>query len=118
MSTTRTPVQVASVTPPPPTFQRVPQNDDNDEPINVQMPPQMVNPAAGQFPGMPPQGFPVQQQQPQLPMTSPTPGALTAPRPGALPQPTGPAMAPNPYQPVPLRPGGPGGPGGGPGGGD
>ena len=34
---------------PPPTFQRPPQPiDDSDEPINVQMPPQMINPANGQ----------------------------------------------------------------------
>ena len=40
-----------------PTFQRPPQPiDDNDEPINVAMPPPpQANPVVGQFPGMPPQ---------------------------------------------------------------
>ena len=92
-------------------------------PINVAMPPQQMitNPANGQFPGVPPQ-LPPQlqqqlqqgqgQQQLQQPGMSPVPGPLTAPRPGALPQqPSVPGAVPNPYQPVPLRPGG-GGPGG------
>jgi hypothetical protein len=124
MSTSRPPAQVVSSAPTP-TFQRPPQPDDNDEPINVQMPPQMVNPAnpvTQPYPGMPPQpqpnmppGFqpalPGQMPQ-QLPAGNQAPGPLTAPRPGALPQPMLPG-APNPYQP-PVRPGG--GPGGGPGG--
>jgi len=112
MSTTKAPAQVASAAPPP-TFQRPPQPDE-DEPINVQMPPQMVNPAAGQYPGMPPQGMPPQgfPQQLQQPAMSTVPGPLTAPRPGALPMPTVPgAIAPNPYQPLPVppKPGGGGG---------
>jgi hypothetical protein len=128
VSTTRPPAQVAGAAPPPPTFQRPPQPDDNDEPINVQMPPQMVNPANPaspvnpvntQYPGMPPQAQPgvtpayppqLPQQLPQ-PTANPVPGPLTSPRPGALPQPPAPNGIPNPYQPIP-RPGG-GGPGGG-----
>jgi len=116
MSTTRAPAQVASATPPAPTFQRPPQPDE-DEPINVQMPPQMVNPANGQpqnaqYPGIPPQLPPNLQQQLQQPAMSTVPGPLTAPRPGALPMPTVPgAIAPNPYQPLPVppKPGGGGG---------
>ena len=42
-ATTRAPAQVATAIAPPPTFQRPPQPDDGDEPINVQMP-QPVNP--------------------------------------------------------------------------
>jgi len=118
MSTSRPPAQVASA--PVPTFQRPPQPDD-DEPINVAMPPQMINPANGQYPGMPPQGLPPQLQQqlmqqgqqPPQPLTSPVPGPLTAPRPGALPGPTLPPGIPNPYQPTVIKPGGgPGGSGG------
>jgi len=114
MSTTRPPAQVAAAAPPP-TFQRPPQPEDSDEPINVQIPPQMANP---QFPGMPPNVPPqVQQQLQQLqqqaqPGFSPTPGPLTAPRPGALPQqPSAPGVI-NPYQPIPIKPGGGGGPDG------
>jgi hypothetical protein len=129
VSTARPPAQVAGATPPP-TFQRPPQPDDNDEPINVAVPPQMINqanpnnpnPAMLQYPGMPPQGMPSnlppqlqqqlqQQMQQQAPSTSPVPGPLTVPRPGALPQPQLPAGVPNPYQPLPVKPGG-GGPGG------
>jgi hypothetical protein len=121
MSTTKAPTQVASAAPPP-TFQRPPQPDE-DEPINVQMPPQIGNPAANgqppnaQFPGMPPQLPPNLQQQLQQQMQGlQAPGAtpLTSPRPGALPpQPMVPGVV-NPYQPVPVpvKPGG-GGPGGG-----
>lgn len=116
LATSRAPAATASAAPPVPTFQRPPQPvDDGDEPINVQMPPQMVNPANQPYPGMPPQGMPAQQPMPMQPgpTTSPVPGPITSPRPGALPQPTMPGTAPNPYQPVPLRPGGgPGGPGG------
>jgi hypothetical protein len=122
VSTTRAPAQVITAAPPMPTFQRPPQpDDDSDEPINVQMPPQMinnaVNPAIQPYPGMPPQGnqqgFPplLPQQvtpQQQVPTTSPMPGPLTSPVPGALP--TLPGAPPNPYQPG-VRPGG-GGPGG------
>jgi len=117
MTASRPPVQVASA-PPPPTFQRPPQPDD-DEPINVQMPPQMVNPN-GQYPGMPgmPPGLPpalqqqLQQQNQNLPMPTNMPGPMTAPRPGALPGPSLPPGMPNPYQPQVIKPGGPGGPGG------
>ena len=117
MSTTRPPAQVASAAPPP-TFQRPPQPDDSDEPINVQMPPQMVNPVMNgqQIPGMPP-NLPPQlqqqiqqqmQQQQQGPQMSPVPGPLTSPRPGALPQAAMPGVT-NPYQPIPIKPGGGGG---------
>jgi hypothetical protein len=121
MSTVRPPAQLASA-PPPPTFQRPPQPDD-DEPINVAMPPQMVNPVNGQYPGMPqgiPQNLPPQMQQQLMqqqmqqaqPPLSPMPGPLTSPRPGALPAPSYPGI-PNPYQPQVIKPGGgPGGPGG------
>ena len=121
MSLTKAPAQVASAAPPP-TFQRPPQPDE-DEPINVQMPPQMINPANGQpqnaqYPGIPPQLPPNLQQQLQqqmqglpAPGVSPMPAPLTAPRPGALPQPVMPPGVVNPYQTVPVKPGG-GGPGG------
>lgn len=121
VSATKAPTQVASA--PPPTFQRPPTPEDTDEPINVQMPPQMINPATGTTPAMPPQLPPQLQQQllqqqqqlmqqQQQPVFSPTPGPLTSPRPGALPQQPGvPGGIPNPYQPVPPKPGG-GGPGG------
>jgi hypothetical protein len=122
MATTHPPPQVVTAAPPP-SFQRPPQPDDSDEPINVQMPPQMINPAAnGQpMPGMPPNIPPqvqqqlqqmqmqqMQQQQQQGPQMSPVPGPLTSPRPGAMPMPAGPGVT-NPYQPVPIRPGGGGG---------
>lgn len=116
MSTTRAPAPVTTAAAPA-TFQRPPQPDD-DEPINVQMPAQMVMPPNQQFPGMLPQGVPAQQQPTYQPLTqpgpttSPVPGPLTSPRPGALPQPAAPGVPPNPYQPLPRAGGGPGGPGG------
>lgn len=134
VSTSRAPAQTAAAAPAP-TFQRQPQPaDDSDEPINVAMPPQMINQVNGQYPGMQPQ--PVLQQQPgavnmppgmtpqmqqqilqqqqlQMPGMNPVPGPLTSPRPGALPQPAMPVGVPNPYQPLPIKPGG-GGPGGTP----
>jgi hypothetical protein len=93
-----------------PTFQRPPQPIEDDEPINVGMPPPpQPNPVVGQFPGMPPQpGMAPPQMQPgapQAPLTSPRPGPVAAP-----PQPN---VIPNPYQPI--RPPGTGR-GGGPGG--
>ena len=126
MPTSRAPATTASSSAPAP-FQRPPQPiDDNDEPINVVMPPQ-GNPANGQFP----QGSPVNGQFPGMPPNpgvmppQQTPSPLTLPRPGAPPpqQQTTPGMPPNPYQPI-VRPpgmpqlptsgrgGGPGGPGG------
>lgn len=110
MPTSRPPAATAT-TMTAPTFQRPPQPiDDNDEPINVGMQPQMPQPVVGQFPGMPPQPGMGQMQPgaPAAPLTSPRPGAVAAP-----PQPN--AM-PNPYQPI--RPPGvpPNGRGGGPGG--
>jgi hypothetical protein len=112
MPTSRAPAATASNMTPP-TFQRPPQPIEDDEPINVTMPPQpQVNPVVGQFPGMPPQPgqFP-QQMQPGAP-TAP----LTSPRPGAVTPPPQQNVVPNPYQPI--RPPGtpPGGRGGGPGG--
>ena len=118
MATSRAPAATAVATQSVPTFQRPPQpSDDNDEPINVTVPPpQPQNPVTMQFPGLMPNGQP-------LPNTSTQPGPLTAPRPGALPQPgttNMPFVIPNPYQPgqvirpgMPIGPGGPGGPGGG-----
>jgi len=115
------PTQNASAAPPVPTFQRPPQPDDSDEPINVAIPPQMINgPANGQFPGgppnMPPQLQQIQQMQQQMQqnqgLSAPGMSPLTAPRPGALPQQPVPGV-PNPYQPQVIKPGG--GPGGGPG---
>lgn len=127
MATSRPPAATASNMPPP-TFQRPPQPvDDNDEPINVAMPPPQGNPVMGQFPGMPPQGNPAGQflgmpPQPGVMPPQAQPGApaspLSLPRPGAVPQPQLPAGVPNPYQPI-IRPPGnplPGGRGGGPGG--
>ncbi len=114
------PTQSASAAPPVPTFQRPPQPDDTDEPINVAVPPQMINPANGQFPGMPPNMPPqlqqIQQMQQQMQqnqgLSAPGMSPLTAPRPGALPQPAVPGGVPNPYQPTVIKPGGgPGGPG-------
>ena len=117
MATSRAPAASASVAQSVPTFQRPPQPiDDNDEPINVAMPPMQPgqqNPAIMQFPGLMPN---------QMPNTSTTPGPLTSPRPGALPTPASPFPngIRNPYQPGqvirPGMPGTPGGPGGGPGG--
>ena len=56
MATSRAPAATATSMAAP-TFQRPPQPiDDNDEPINVAMPPPpQPNPCVGQFPGMPPQ---------------------------------------------------------------
>jgi len=120
MSTTRPPAQLASANPPP-TFQRPPQVDDSDEPINVTMPPGMMNPPSmnpgminpvnGQYqpyPGMLPQPQPQPQQFQQMPNSSPVPGPLMSARPGALPQPqpTFPPGIPNPYQPQVVKPGG------------
>lgn len=127
VSTKVAPTQSASAAPPP-TFQRPPLQPDDDEPIGVAMPAQMVNQNNGQqFPGMPPnippqlqqqlqqnQQMLLQQQQQGLPVPGASP--LTMPRPGALPQQATPTGVPNPYQPQVIRPGGPGGPGGGPGG--
>jgi hypothetical protein len=111
MATSRPPAATASSMVPP-TFQRPPQTiDDNDEPINVTMPPPpQGNPVVGQFPGMPPQpGMMPPQMQPGAP-TAP----LTSPRPGAVTPPPQPNAIPNPYQPMRLPQ--PGGRGGGPGG--
>lgn len=114
VSTKAAPTQTVSAVPPA-TFQRPPMPDDSDEPINVAVPPQMVNQnVPPQFPGMPPQ---IQQQLQNMQMQNQglsAPGAspLTAPRPGTLPQPALPAGVPNPYQPQVIRPGGPGGRGG------
>ena len=116
MATSRAPAVTASQMTPP-TFQRPPPQpiDDNDEPININMPPQQQgNPVTGQFPGMPPQPgqMPVQ-TQPGAPIAP-----ITSPRPGAVQQPPMPNGVPNPYQPVVRPPGVPGqtGRGGGPGG--
>lgn len=125
LATSRAPAPTASNMAPPPTFQRPPQPiDDNDEPINVVMPPQMNAPVNGQFPGMPPNpgAMPPMTQPGQPPQTTPN-SPLTLPRPGAVPQQlTPPGMPPNnPYQPI-IRPPGlppipnPNGRGGGPGG--
>jgi hypothetical protein len=122
MPTSRAPAPTASNSMPSATFQRPPQPiDDSDEPINVVMPPQMNNPAASQFPGMPPNpgAMPPMLQPGQPPQQTPA-SPLTLPRPGAVPQQlTAPGMPPNPYQPI-VRPPGmpplPGGRGGGPGG--
>jgi hypothetical protein len=124
MPTSRAPAPTATNSAPAPTFQRPPQPiDDNDEPINVVMPPQPGGPVTSQFPGMPPNpgamppmlqpGQPPQQQTPASP--------LTLPRPGAVPQQlNSPQMPPNPYQPIIRPPGMPPAPntgrGGGPGG--
>jgi hypothetical protein len=108
---------------PPPTFQRPPLAIDNDdEPINVAMPPMappmqanpnpmpfnpngnnnnqvVLNPANM----VPPGGFQTAQPgQQQAPITSPRPGMMMPPQNGA----------PNPYQPPIVRPPGGGGPGG------
>ena len=100
----------------PPTFQRPPAPVDvDDEPINVAMPPQQNNPAVGQFPGMPPPGYPGAPPNINVPATQAQPGPMTSPRPGALPQPQLPPGVPNPYQP-PGTVRVPGGRGGGPGG--
>ena len=121
-------------------FQRqpVPVADDDDEPVNVNVPPQMPQqaPVISPFPGAPPQpnvmptnqnpasaleGYQQRFQQPGMspnqqigappmaqPMTSPVPGVLP-------PQPIAPGGVQNPYQqvqPSVVRPGGqgPGGP--------
>ena len=110
-----------------PTFQRPPMPDDSDEPINVAVPPQMLNPNAnvngqpypGAPPSIPPQLQQLQQQQQMMQqqmlqqqgLQAPGMSPLTSPRPGALPQPAVPGSIPNPYQPTLGKPGGPGGPG-------
>jgi hypothetical protein len=113
MATSRAPAATASNSAPPPSFQRPPQPmiDDNDEPINVVMPPQMNGQINGQFPGMPPNpGMPPMMQPGQPPQQAPS-SPLTLPRPGAVPQQltapgqlTTPGMTPNPYQPNPNQP--------------
>ena len=112
MPTSRAPAATAT-TMSAPTFQRPPQIDDGDEPINVTMPPPpQGNPVVGQFPGMPPQpGVYPGQMQPGAPAAP-----LTSPRPGAVAPPAQPNVMPNPYQPLrpPTLPNG--GRGGGPGG--
>jgi hypothetical protein len=128
MATSRAPA-ASAVNNAVPTFQRPPMPvDDNDEPINVQMPPHQpqinngglgANQVVNQFPPgfVPPNMSNGQPQQPQQPITSPRPG-IVMPQPGQPGQPG----APNPYQPSPtlVRPPGSGGPGGpgGPGGGN
>lgn len=106
-----------------PAFQRPPQPvDDDDEPMNVNMPPAMrpQSPVVGAFPGPQPPNMPTQPgYNPAMPGTSPGPGqvpVMTSPRPGALPAAQPPNGGVNPYQPTVVRPVGPGGPGG-PGGG-
>ena len=125
MATSRAPAASAAINSAP-TFQRPPITaDDNDEPINVQMPAQPVmgntalgaNQVVNQFPPgfVPPN---MTNGQPQQQQTQP----FTASRPGAIAPVPGQPGAPNPYatQPAPtvVRPpgsgrGGPGGPGGG-----
>ena len=112
MATSRAPAATAN-TMAAPTFQRPPQQPiEDDEPINVGMPPPpQANPVVGQFPGMPPQpGMAPPQLQPGAPQAP-----LTSPRPGAVAPPPQPNVAPNPYQPIPSAklPGRGGGPGGG-----
>jgi hypothetical protein len=109
MATSRAPAATAS-TMSAPTFQRPPQPIEDDEPINVGMPPPpQANPVVGQFPGMPPQPGVAPQMQPGAPQAP-----LTSPRPGAVAPPPQPNVVPNPYQPIrpPNVPGRGGGPGG------
>lgn len=99
-----------------PTFQRPPvQISDDDEPLNVVMPPGL-NPVNTQYPGLQPGLTQPGQGQMQPGLTAP----LTSSRPGAVqPPPQQPGMMPpNPYQPIVKVPGqiNPGGRGGGPGG--
>ena len=122
VSTKAAPTQNASAAPPPTFVGRPPAPDDSDEPINVTVPPQMINQNGQQFPGVPPNLPPQIQQQLQQNMqnmqmqnqglSAPSVSPMTVPRPGALPQPAVPGGIPNPYQPQVIRPGGPGGPGG------
>ena len=114
MATSRAPAVTASQMTPP-TFQRPPPQpiDDNDEPININMPPQQQgNPVTGQFPGMPPQPGQVPGQMPVQTQPGAPIAPITSPRPGAVQQPPMPNGVPNPYQPV-VRPPLPNGRGGG-----
>jgi len=135
LATSRAPAATAGPMPSPQPFQRQPAQpviteEDDDEPVNVNVPAQqmMQQPAIAPFPGAPPVA-------PQAPFANPTPqleGAqphfqpgmmpmqqpgqqpvqapMTSPRPGVLPQAPQNGV-PNPYQ-QPTRPGGPGGEGG------
>ena len=116
MATSRAPAVTASQMTPP-TFQRPPPQtiDDNDEPININMPPpqQPGNPVTGQFPGMPPQPAQMPGQMPVQTQPGAPVAPITSPRPGAVQQPQQmPIGGPNPYQPV-VRPPLPNGRGGG-----
>jgi hypothetical protein len=132
LATSRAPAPVATPAMAQQPFQRPPApvvaEDDDDEPVNVNVPPQQMPgqpPVIAPFPGAPgaapvapfatptpqiegsqprfqPGMMPTQQpgQQPMPPMT--------APRPGVLPQPPQQNGVPNPYQNQFPRPGGPG----------
>ena len=134
MATSRAPAATAGNMAPP-SFQRPPTpNDDTDEPINVNMPPQGFPngpngpngqyPVNGQFPGMQPQpgAIPINMMpNPMQPGLQP-PGPIMSTKPGVVQQPQpqqmGPNGYPNPYQPIVRPPGSPllpKGGGGGPG---
>jgi hypothetical protein len=105
--------------------------DDDDEPVNVNVPPQQIpqqqTPGIAPFPGTGPPVAPFATPTPQIEGSQPrfqpgmlptqqpgqqaVPPPMTSPRPGLLPQP--PNGVQNPYQqPGVVRPGGPGGEGG------
>lgn len=134
LATSRAPAATAGPLTTPQPFQRAPVPmpaiaEEDDEPVNVNVPPQqMPQPAPGMspFPGTAPPVAPFATPTPQIEGSQPRfqPGMMpnqqpgqqpmqpmTSPRPGLLPQP--PQNGVNPYQqPGVVRPGGPGGEGG------
>jgi len=132
LATSKAPTVAAGpVATPPQPFQRPPTPvvaDDDDEPVNVNVPPQQIPqqpPGMAPFPGAAPtapfatptpqiEGSQPRFQPGMMPTQQPgqqaVPPPMTSPRPGLLPQ--APNGVQNPYQQPGVRPGGPGGPGG------
>jgi hypothetical protein len=134
LATSHAPAASPSQVTAPQPFQRPPvpvvTEDDDDEPVNVNVPAQQMQqpPMISPFPGAPPNApvapfatptpqiegsqprFQPGMQPTQQPGMQPTPQPMTSPRPGVLPQ-APPNGVPNPYQQPGVRPGGPGGEG-------
>jgi len=134
LATSKAPPATAGPIASPQPYQRPPMPvavvEDDDEPVNVNVPPQQMpqNPVVTPFPGAPgaaptaPFATPTPQiegSQPrfqpgmmpsQTPGQQPVPTPMTSPRPGVLPQPPG-GVPQNPYLQPGARPGGPGGEG-------
>ncbi len=143
LATSKAPSATAGPVASPQPFQRAPipvaAVEDDDEPVNVNVPPQQMPqapPVVTPFPGAPgappiaPYATPTPQiegsqprfqpgmQPTQTPGQQPVAQPMTSPRPGVLPQPPS-GVPQNPYLQQPgARPGGPGGEGGDEGGQD